>query len=372
MKPLKCVVVGTGHLGKIHARLIQQLDNAELVAVVDPDPAARAAVTSTCDVKAVADLADVDDHIDAAIVAAPTKYHHAIALDLLSRGVHCLVEKPITQTVAEADELIHAAARTGAALGVGHVERFNPAVSAAVPFVNDPKYITANRSGPYTFRSTDVSVVLDLMIHDLDIVLSLVQSPVVHVAALGAAVFGPHEDLAQARLTFANGCVADLVASRTSPQPARQMQVFSQSGHADINFATRTCTVIEPSAAISNGEIDVHALTNDERDEIKENLFQTVLPLTEISPGEANPLLDEQRDFLESARAGRPPRVTGKQGRDALAAATLVLDSIASHQWDGTSDGRIGPHFKTKPHVLKGPHWHRQPTPANAAHRKAG
>jgi predicted dehydrogenase len=372
MNPLKCVVIGTGHLGKVHTRLIQQLGDAELVAVVDPDPAARAAVASACGVEAVADLSAVDGRIDAAIVAAPTQHHHSIALDLLSRGVPCLVEKPITQTVAEAEQLIHAAARTSTVLAVGHVERFNPAVAAAAPYVNDPKYITANRSGPYTFRSTDVSVVLDLMIHDLDIVLSFVQSPIVDVSALGAAVFGPHEDMAQARLTFANGCIADIVASRTSPQPARQMQVFSQTGYADIDFASRTCTVIEPSASIRNGEIDVHALTPDRREEIKENLFQSVLPLTEITPSEANPLLDEQRNFLESIRAGRPARVTGEQARDALAAATHVLNSIAAHRWDATPEGRIGPHFKVTPHVLKGPHWHRQPAVANAPHRKAG
>jgi predicted dehydrogenase len=217
-----------------------------------------------------------------------------------------------------------------------------------------------------------VSVVLDLMIHDLDVTLAFVDSEVVDVSALGAAVFGPHEDMAQARLTFANGCIADLVASRTSPQPARHMQIYWPSGYAGIDFASRTTTVISPSEEVARGEIDVHAVSPDERDRIKEQLFETVLPLTEIPPAEANPLLDEQRDFVACIRSGGVPRVSGAQGLRALATADRVLKSIAGHRWDGTADGRIGPHFRITPHVLQGPHWQRQPVAADVPHRKAG
>jgi predicted dehydrogenase len=372
MKPLKCAVIGTGHLGKIHARLLKQVAGAELVAVVDPDPAARDKAASECDTVAVADYREICDGIDAAVVATPTRLHHSITKDLLKSGVHCLVEKPITQTVEEADELIDIANCQGLVLAVGHVERFNPAVAAAAPHVTAPKYITATRAGTYTFRSTDVSIVLDLMIHDLDVVLSLVQSPLVDVAALGVAVFGPHEDMAQARLTFANGCIADLVASRTSPQPARQMHVFCEAGFAGIDFATRTATLVSLSPEIQSRQIDVHAISPEQRDEIKENLFHTVLPLTEIEPGEANPLMDEQRDFVSAVQNGHAPRVCGQHARDALAAAARILASISRHRWDGTIEGRIGPYMTPSPHIFKGPHWDRRTVPTDAPHRKAG
>jgi len=372
MKPLKCAVIGTGHLGKIHARLLKQVEGARLVAVVDPDAAARDQAAAECETIAVADYREIHGGIDAAVVATPTRLHHSITKDLLKRGVHCLVEKPITQSVDEADELIDIANSQGLVLSVGHVERFNPAVAAVAPHVVDPKYITATRAGTYTFRSTDVSIVLDLMIHDLDVVLSLVQSPVVDVAALGVAVFGPHEDMAQARLTFANGCIADLTASRTSPQPARQMNVFCETGFAGIDFATRTATVVSLSAPIENREIDVHAVSPERRDEIKENLFRSVLPLTEIEPGEANPLLDEQRDFVSSVQQGHAPRVCGPHARDALAAAERILGSIARHRWDGTVAGRIGPHLVPSPHVFKGHQVGRGPVPTDVPRRKAG
>jgi predicted dehydrogenase len=372
MKPLKCAVIGTGHLGKIHARLLTQVDGAELVAVVDPDPAARDKAASECGAAAVADYRELGEGIDAAIVATPTRLHHPITKDLLKSGVHCLVEKPVTQTVEEADELIDIANAQGLVLAVGHVERFNPAVAAAAPHVADPKYITATRAGTYTFRSTDVSIVHDLMIHDLDVVLSLVQSPLVDVAALGVAVFGPHEDMAQARLTFANGCIADLVASRTSPQPARQMNVFCETGFAGIDFATRTATLVSLSPEIQGRQIDVHAVSPEQREAIKETLFDAVLPLTEIKPGEANPLLDEQRDFVASVRGGHAPRVCGPHARDALAAAERILSSICRHRWDGTIEGRVGPHLIPSPHVFTGPRWDGRTPAADVPHRKAG
>jgi predicted dehydrogenase len=178
--------------------------------------------------------------------------------------------------------------------------------------------------------------------------------------------------VAQARLTFADGCIADLVASRTNPQPARHMQIFWPSGYAGIDFASRTATVISPSPEITRGEIDVHAVSAAERERIKEQLFQSVLPLKQITPAEANPLLDEQRDFLSCIRSGGVPRVSGEQGLRALATAQQILTSIAAHRWDGTAEGRVGPHFRVTPHVLQGPHWQRQPSVAPLPQRKAG
>ena len=334
MNQLKMAVIGAGHLGRIHARLLGQIDEVDLIGVVDPvkDNRLRSAQeTGAC---AFADHRQLIGSIDAAIIATPTQHHHAVAKELLCAGVHCLVEKPITTTVEQADDLIETAAAADLVLAVGHVERFNPALGAAAPHVRRPRYIDAVRSSGYTFRSTDVSVVLDLMIHDLDAVLSLVQSPVVNVEAVGSAVFGPHEDWAKAHLTFANGCVADLTASRTSHQPQRQMHIHSNVGYANVDFGERTARFIEPGQRLAHGTIDVDSLSDDEKDHIRENLFSDpeLLPLREVTADDCNPLLDEQRDFVQAIITGRPARVPGTAGRDALDAAERILAAIAAGQ----------------------------------------
>jgi len=336
MNRLRMAVIGAGHLGRIHARLLGEIDEVDLIGVVDPVKQTRLQVAQDCGACAFASHRDLLGSIDAAVVATPTQFHHAVTSELLQSGIHCLVEKPITSTVDQADELIAAAAAKNLTLAVGHVERFNPALSAAVPHVVRPRYVEAVRTTPYTFRSTDVSVVLDLMIHDLDAVLSLVSSPVVDVHALGTTVFGPHEDLAKARLTFADGCIADLTASRVSFQPQRRMHVYSESGYAGIDFAARTAAVIHPGKKLTDRRIDFQSLPAVDQEAIKENLFSDadLLPITQISPGESNPLLEEQRDFVHAITTGRPPRVTGAAGRTALQTAHRVLRSIAVNHWD--------------------------------------
>jgi len=345
VKQLRLAVIGAGHLGRIHARLAQQHESAELVAVVDPSEPARDQIRESCSVATFSDYQEILGSIDAAVIASPTPLHHRIAKDLLSSGIHCLVEKPITVTLDEANDLIATAEENSTVLGVGHVERFNPAYASAVPYVTRPKYIEAERSGPYTCRSTDVSIVLDLMIHDLDLVLSLVRSPVKQVDAMGAAVFGPHEDIAQARVTFENGCIADIKASRASFKPAREMHIYSERGYANIDFATRTTRTIRPCSQLMQRQIDVDSLSPAEKNDIKENLFTKYLPLEEFPAAEANPLLDEQADFLDAIRTGRQPRVSGPEAKNALSAALAVLESISEHRWDGAHHGLRGPHF---------------------------
>src|SRR5262245_15209090 len=227
MNRLRVAVIGVGHLGRIHARLMAQASEAELVAVIDPSSEARAAVGAELKIPALAHYQSLLGQIDAAIVATPSRLHHAVAIDLLKHGVHVFVEKPMTLNVGDASDLIAAAAAHDLVLQVGHVERFNPALLAATPHLSEPKYIDAVRSGPFTCRSVDIGVVLDLMIHDIDVVLSLVGDELVSVEALGAAVFGPNEDWAQARLTFEGGCVANLFASRVAWQAQRTMQIVS-------------------------------------------------------------------------------------------------------------------------------------------------
>jgi predicted dehydrogenase len=357
MTKVRVAVVGVGHLGRIHARLLQQLPEAELVAVVDPTAEARQAVAAECSVPGYADCRPLAGLIDAAIVAAPTRQHHAVAHALLEQGVHVFVEKPLTLNVGDADDLIAVAASRGLVLQVGHVERFNPALVALAPHVAQPKYIDAVRSGPFTCRSTDIGVVLDLMIHDIDVVLSLVDDEVASVEALGAAVLGPNEDWAQARLTFAGGCVANLFASRVAWQPQRAMQVVGRDYLATIDFGSRQARFTGRSDAVAEGQLDVTGLDAAGRAHLKDHLFSDYLPTTELVIADANPLLEEQREFISAIRGQANIGVAAEAGRRALDVAERVLVGIAAHRWDGAADGASGPRFETRAPILRGPHW---------------
>ncbi len=215
---LNVAVIGAGHLGKIHARLLAQVDGARLVAIADPVAESRRQIASETGAADVADYRDLIGHVDAVIVAAPATLHHAIGLELLQRGIHTLMEKPLATTLAAANELVWAADWHGAVLQVGHIERFNPALAQVRPLLREPRYIRAIREGSYSFRSTDIGAVLDLMIHDIDLALSLVEVPVRDVSAIGFAIMGADEDMAQARIEFATGAVAEFERSRGSAE----------------------------------------------------------------------------------------------------------------------------------------------------------
>jgi predicted dehydrogenase len=346
---LRVAVVGCGHLGSIHARLLQSLDDVQLVGVVDPLLAARERVAAECAVPAFAHSDELHNHVDAAVIATPTAHHHEVAEQLLSDGVHVLVEKPVTKTVAEANRLIALARRRGLVLQVGHVERFNPAWNAVVRHLTRPQYIEAVRAGSYTFRSTDVSIVLDLMIHDLDLVLSLTDSPIVDVEAMGIAIFGPHEDVALARLKFANGCIATLKASRVNYEPQRSMHVFSQHVFAAIDFAKGEARLIHPAPAVLRGEVDLTCCPPEQRQQVQESMFRELLSLETLQVERANAILQEQREFVASVLHGDPVRVPGEQGRDALAVAEQILNSIRSHRWNSHLPSAIGPHALFEP-----------------------
>ncbi|MDX1947901.1 MAG: Gfo/Idh/MocA family oxidoreductase [Pirellulaceae bacterium] len=370
MSDIRVGVIGVGHLGKIHAKLLGQVAGAKLAGVVDPMREAREQVATDLGTTAHADHTTLLGHIDAAIIATPSRLHHAVALDLLRHGIHVLVEKPITLSIGDADELIAEANARRLVLQVGHVERFNPALVAAAPHVCEPKYIDGVRSSPFTCRSTDIGVVLDLMIHDIDVVLSLVADELVSVQALGAAVFGPNEDWAQARLTFAGGCVANLSASRVAWQPQRGMQIVCADAVAALDFATRKAKLMRPSETILAGELDVNALTPAEKTHLKDHLFSEYLPLADLPTIETNALLEEQRELVGAIRGEGAVRVSGQDGRRALDVAERILAEIAAHRWDGANDGPIGPRFEDRQAVLRGPHW--QQAFRAATRRKAG
>lgn len=370
MSKLRLAVVGVGHLGKIHARLARQLPDVELVGVVDPSTEARAAVAAELNVPAHADHAPLLGQIDAAIIATPTRLHYAVAQDLLAHGVHTFIEKPVTLNVGDADDLIQLAESRGLVLQVGHVERFNPALVAALPHVGEPKYIDAARCGPYSCRSTDIGVVLDLMIHDIDVALSLVAGDLTSVSALGAAVIGPNEDWAQARLTFAGGCVVNLRASRVAWTAQRTMEVVCSDCLAAIDYGARKSQVMRHGDAVASGEFDIHALSPAERTHLKDHLFTEYLPLTDLPVVETNALLEEQREFAGAIRGQTEVRVSGRDGRRALDVAERILAEIAAHRWDGTAVGPIGPRYETREPILSGPHW--QHSRKAAERRKAG
>ncbi|MHB8898402.1 MAG: Gfo/Idh/MocA family protein, partial [Thermoguttaceae bacterium] len=243
MRPLRLAVIGAGRLGRFHAQKAAAREDVALIAVADPVHAQRQRVAAECGCRAVADYRELIGEIDGAIVAAPTFLHREIGMELLANGVHVLLEKPLAPSAGEAQELVDAATAGRLVLQVGHVERFNPAFTASAAHLRDPRYIEAVRTSGFTFRSTDVGAVLDLMIHDIDLVLSLVRSQVHHVDAIGFSLLGGHEDVANARVEFENGAVASLSASRVSYQALRQMSVWTSRAHTTIDFASRTTSV---------------------------------------------------------------------------------------------------------------------------------
>lgn len=359
-RKLRMAIVGAGRLGSFHAQKLAARQDVQLVAVVDPSPGARDRLASACGVEALAHHEGLLGRIDAAVVAVPTHLHFAVGRDLLRAGVHCLIEKPLAARLDEADQLVEQARRQGVVLQVGHIERFNPAFEAALPLARNPKYIEAVRASPYTFRSTDIGAVLDLMIHDIELVLALAHASVRRVEALGLSVLGGHEDAANARIEFSNGCVASLSACRVGYEAVRRMHIWAPAGFASIDFAARKVRLVRPSQAILQRRLRLDNLSPEEIEYWKAHLPEH-LPWEDIQADSVDALALELEDFITSIRQGRSPRVGGQQGRDALAVAELVLEKIASHGWE---EGLVGPLATPTPAVLPMPHWTETPAPA--------
>lgn len=305
---MKAAVIGVGHLGKHHARILASLPGVSLAGVVDVNRDRAAQIAGQYGTQAFASVAEMPHTLDLAVIAVPTEHHAAIALPLIESGVHTLIEKPVAQTVQEADALIAAAARAGVVLAVGHSERFNPAVTAARPHIKDPRFIEVHRLGTTPERSLDIDVVLDLMIHDLDLILSVVPSEIESVEAVGVPVLTPRVDIANARLRFKNGCIANLTASRISREAVRKIRFFQRDAYVSIDTGAKDVemwsVVPQPGAApkIGGGKLQV--------------------------PGD-EPLKRELEDFIGAVRDRRPPAVPGEQGRAALALAVRIVELMA-------------------------------------------
>ncbi len=307
--PLRVAVVGVGHLGKHHARLLAGIDGAKLTAIVDLDIARASAAAGDSGARVLSDYRELFGQIDAVTVAAPTELHREIALPFLQQGIAVLVEKPMTRTMAEADELIAAAVASGTTLAVGHTERYNPAVAAVMPFVTTPRFIEVHRLGVFPDRSLDIDVVFDLMIHDLDIILALVKAEPVSIEAVGVPVLTDKYDIANARLRFATGCIANVTASRISKERVRKIRFFQPDAYVSIDYA----------------EQEVEGYRLKRRDGQRPEIQGGKLPVTREEP-----LKRELADFVQAVRDKRRPLVDGEAGRRALSLAQAIADKMES------------------------------------------
>ena len=306
---MRTAVVGVGYLGRFHAQKYRQLTNSELVGIADPSAAARQAVAAELGVPAHADYRELLGRVDAVSIVTPTPQHYAIARDFLEAGAHVLVEKPMTATVEEGEKLVEAARRAQRVLQVGHLERFNAAVQALQPILTVPRFLESARLAPFKHRGTDVNVVLDLMIHDIDLILSIVGSPVTAIDAIGTSVFSQEVDIANARLRFANGCVANATASRVSMKAERRLRLFQDDAYVSVDLQQKVLTVIRKM-----GEMGADGVPPVD---IKETSYE-----------QGDALKAEIEAFLEAAAGARAPAVSGEDGLKALNVALTITEQV--------------------------------------------
>jgi predicted dehydrogenase len=300
-------VIGVGALGRHHARILAAMPDVELVGVVDTNEPRAREIAGLVNAPSIADAAELIGRVDAVTVAVPTESHLRVALPFLERGVAVLVEKPLARDRNEAQQLLDAAAASGAVFGVGHTERYNPAVEAIRPLLDHPRFIEVHRLGTFPDRSLDIDVVFDLMIHDLDVVLSIVPSDVVAVEAVGVAVLTPRPDIANARLKFASGCIANITASRISKDRVRKIRIFQRDAYLSIDYAAQE---VERWRLIRGGG----GLPSIEGGKL------------EVTQEE--PLKRELADFVAAVREHRAPAVTGADGMRALELAHRITEAI--------------------------------------------
>lgn len=327
MRRVRTAVIGVGAFGRHHARIYSELPEAEFVGVVDANPDVRARATEQWKVPAFATVEELPADVEAVSVAVPTALHAAVAVPLLARGVSVLVEKPMVRDLDEGRALIAAAEASGAILQVGHVERFNPAVRALAQHRIRPRFIEAARVAPFSFRSADVGVVLDLMIHDIDIVLHLAGTQPVKVEAIGVGVLTAHEDIANARVTFEDGCVANLTASRVATKTERKLRVFSSDSYLVVDFGRREGWLYRKSPELTLERVQAMARGATSLADLQGSVFGNLLTMERLATPEGDPLTEEIRDFLRCVRERDRPRVGGREG---LAAVALALDVLAA------------------------------------------
>jgi len=305
MKNLRVGVIGVGHIGSNHTRIYSELPNAELVAILDIDPARANEIGDKYKAKVAASLTEFAGMVDAASIATPTSAHFSIARDLLAQGKHLLIEKPITEKTSDARDLTEMAAEKRLVLQVGHVERFNPVLSALEQRLTHPRFIEAHRLSPYPNRSTEIGVVLDLMIHDLEIILHLVNSTVESIDAVGVPVLSRGEDIANARLRFGSGCIANVTSSRISPEKMRKIRVFQEDAYLSLDYQGQSGEIYRRV----NGQITREPVAIEKEE----------------------PLRQQLTSFVGCALTGGEPRVSGSHAAAALELAVEITRRIAAN-----------------------------------------
>jgi predicted dehydrogenase len=317
---MKAGVLGVGSLGYHHARILREVPGAEMAGVYDDDPARLEKVSAELGVRAFRTRDELLESVDAAVIAVPTTAHAEVALAAIEAGVHLLIEKPIAHTLQEAEAIVDAAAARKLVVATGHVERFNGALRACEPYLDDPRFIESHRLAPFNPRGTDVAVVLDLMIHDIDLVLSLAGRGVEGVDAVGVPVLTPGADIANARISFEGGAVANITASRVSFERMRKIRFFQHSGYMSLDLAAGTGEFLrlKPGARMPEGEVGVAALLG-------------LVERIELKGDGTEPLRAELAAWVAAVRGEAPLVVSGEDGRDALAVALRIMERIEQH-----------------------------------------
>lgn len=309
--PIRVGVVGVGYVGHHHARIYSELQGVELVGVVDINETRLQELGARYRIQLCRDYRDLLERVDAVSVAVPTLLHYPIAKEFLEHGVDVLVEKPIAQSLAQADELVEIAGVGDRIFQVGHIERFNGAVKALETIVRSPGFIECHRLGPFADRNTDVDVVLDLMIHDIDIVLNLIKSPVTAVTAVGVPVISDQVDIANARLQFESGCVANLTASRVSVERVRRIRIFQRDTFISLDYSQQEIEVYHRIPGTDPAAATTPTIVKED-----------------IPIDKAEPLRVELESFVECVRARKRPLVSGEDGRDALKVASQIVERL--------------------------------------------
>jgi predicted dehydrogenase len=326
--PLRVGVIGCGRMGRFHARAYSKMERVKMMGVYDASPDTAAAVADEFAFKAYAKLEELLENVDAVTIAVPTKYHLEVAEQCLPRRIACLIEKPLAKDVAEARRIVDLAKQHGVTVQVGHIERFNPAIRAMSRLKIEPRFMEVTRISPMTFRSIDVGVVLDMMIHDIDIVLRLANSKVTKIDAVGVSVIGKIEDICNARLTFANGCVANLTASRLAMKTDRKLRVFSRDAYVSLDYQKKQGIVIRRTGNVDAIRDAVGKIRSGEIEDLSQLNYADIVHIEELKIDDIEPLRAELDAFVDAVTTGSTPIVTGEDGLEAVEVATQIVQTI--------------------------------------------
>jgi predicted dehydrogenase len=325
---LKIAVIGVGHLGKEHARIYSDMPDVSIAGIVDISKKKGEEAAKRYNTRYYSSYKEILDKVNAASVAVPTKSHYEITKELLKNGIPVLVEKPMTGTLSEAEELIRLSKRNNTVLQPGYVERFNPAIQAIQKLNVSLKFIECHRLSPFTFRSADIGVVLDLMIHDIDIILYLSKSKVKKIDAVGVNVISNKEDIANARIQFENGCVANITASRVSFEPMRKIRLFSEDSYISLDYQKQEAMIYKKSPKLTLKSINVEDRDVSTIKDLKSFVFGDLLKIERIKMDNQEPLKKEIESFVNCIKNGKNPVVSGEEGVEAIKTANIIKGEI--------------------------------------------